>query len=75
MMQALQLTPTELQRQNEDQRISADFKALRAAYPKAATFRIIRTLAASGMYQSKSIAGIRNALVRTETITPARKNA
>lgn len=74
-MQLLQLTDTERRRASEDQRISAEFKTLRRAYPEASDFRIIRTLASSGRYQSKSIAGIRNALVRTGAITPNRKNA
>lgn len=73
-MQLLQLTDTERRRASEDQRISSEFKALRKAYPDASDFRIIRTLASSGRYQSKSIAGIRNALVRTETIKPARRS-
>lgn len=73
-MQLLQLTDTERRRASEDQRISSEFKALRKAYPEASDFRIIRTLASSGRYQSKSIAGIRNALVRTETIKPVRRS-
>lgn len=73
-MQLLQLTDTERRRAAEDQRIAAEFKALRRAYPEASAFRIIRTLAGSGRYQSKSIAGIRNALVRTETIQPAKRS-
>ncbi len=74
-MQTLTQTDAERRRASEDARISSEFKALRTMYPEAATFRIIRTLASSGRYQSKSTAGIRNALVRTGTITPNRKNA
>lgn len=68
-MTELILTETERLRKHEDQRISAEFRAMRAAHPEASTMRIVRSLAASGKFQSKSISGIRSALIRTGAYT------
>ncbi|MBR1690579.1 MAG: hypothetical protein IJ713_07610 [Oscillibacter sp.] len=68
-MTELILTETERLRQNEDQRISAEFRAMRAAHPEASTMRIVRSLAASGKFSRKSISGIRSALIRTGAYT------
>lgn len=64
-MTELILTETERLRLHEDQRITAEFKAMRAAHPEAATLRIVRSIAASGKFRSKSVSGIRSALIRT----------
>ena len=75
-MTELILTTTERMRMHEDQRIAAEYRAMRAANPGTASFRIIRSLAASAKFRSKSVAGIRAALVRTGEIKPAtRKHA
>lgn len=67
-MTELILTKTERLRLHEDQRISAEFRAMREAHPEASTMRIIRSLAASGNFRSKSMSGIRSALLRTGAI-------
>lgn len=73
-MTELIITKTERLRMHEDQRIAAEFQAMRAAYPDAATSRIVRSLAASGKFKSKSFAGIRSALLRTGTINTSKRN-
>lgn len=64
-MTELIITESERLRMHEDQRISAEFRAMREAHPDAAPMRIIASLAASGKFKRKSVAGIRSALIRT----------
>lgn len=68
-MTELIITPKERQRMHEDQRIAAEFRAMRQAHPEATDSRIIASLAVSGNFKSKSTYGIRASLLRTNTIT------
>lgn len=63
-------TEHERLRAHEDQRILAEFSAMRAQHPDAADMRIIRSIAASGKFTPKSMTGVRNALIRVGAITP-----
>lgn len=74
-MTELILTNSERARLQEDLRIAAEFRALREKNPGAAVHRIVRSIAASGDFKPKSIAGVRNALIRTNCISVNRKNA
>lgn len=74
-MTELILTNPERKRMHEDQRIAAEYKAMREAYPSASFMRIVASIAASGKFQPKSTAGVRSALIRAGVHTPARKNA
>lgn len=67
-MTELILTKAERLRMHEDQRIAAEYREMRAAYPEASTGRIISSLAASGNFRSKSFYGIRAALIRAGAI-------
>lgn len=69
-MTELILTKAERIRQHEDQRIAAEYREMRAIYPEATDTRIMRSLAASGNFKSKSFAGIRAALIRSGLLTP-----
>ena len=69
-MTELILTKTARLRMHEDQRIAAEYRAMRAAYPTASTGRIIDSLAQSGNFKSKSFAGIRASLIRMGEIKP-----
>lgn len=74
-MTELILTETERARLQEDLRIAAEYRAMREQNPGAAVHRIIRSIAASGKFKSKSIGGVRMALIRTNSISVNRKNA
>lgn len=71
----MELTPTTKQRvrAHEDQRIAKAFRDLRDEHPDASQKRIIVTLAESGRFASKSVAGIRIALIRAGVITPTKR--
>lgn len=73
-MTELILTNAERLRMHEDQLIAAEFRAMREAYPQAAALRIARSIAESGKFKSKSVAGIRSALIRTGAIVPAKRS-
>ena len=55
---------------HEDQRIVAEYRAMRAAYPTASMSRIIDSLAQSGNFKSKSVTTIRASLIRMGEIKP-----
>lgn len=63
-------TKAKRNRDREDQRVAAEFRAMRTAYPDASNCRIIESLAASGNFKNKSFFGIRAALLRAGAITP-----
>lgn len=64
-MTELIITEAQRLRMHEDQRISAEFRAMREAHPEASPSRIMRSIAAAGKYRNKSFFGIRAALIRT----------
>lgn len=75
-MTELILTTTERLRMHEDQRIAAEFRAMRETYPSASAGRIMQSIAASGNFKVKSFYGVRAALIRTGAFVPeTRKNA
>lgn len=63
------LTPTNKERirANRDRQISADFRTLRKAYPKASAAKIIRTICASNKYNLTE-PGIKRVLYATGTL-------
>ena len=73
-MTELVYTNKERVRMHEDQRIAEMYREMVGAYPNATQARIIRSIAASGKFKSKSFAGIRQALVRAQAITPKKRN-
>lgn len=74
-MTELIITKNERIRMHEDQRIAAEFRAMREQYPDAAPMRIMRSIAESGKFAAKSLPGIRLSLVRTGAYVPKAKNA
>ena len=72
-MTILTPTPKEREREQRDRRISAEFIALRKAYPEASAARLIRTIAQGGKTQL-SQPGIKQILYRTGTLQPAKRS-
>jgi hypothetical protein len=74
-MTELVTTQIERLRAHEDQRILTEYKEMREQYPDAAYMRIVRSIAQSGKFRAKSVAGVRAALIRTGAVVPKRKTA
>lgn len=73
-MTELILTSKERIRMHEDQRITAEFNAMRKAYPDATPHRIMKSIAASGNFRAKTSNGVRDALVRTGAYVPQKRS-
>ena len=71
-MTELILTKAARLRMHEDNRIAAEYRAMREAYPNASTSRIIDSLAQSGNFKNKSFYGIRAALLRAGVLPATR---
>lgn len=69
-MTELILTTAERMRMDQDQRISKEFAEMTAAHPGVSASKIMRSIAASGKFRSKSFYGIRAALVRSGAYVP-----
>lgn len=68
-MTLLTPTPAQAERAARDRKISADFRALRKAYPAASVLQILRTIASSGKYGLKP-EGLKRVLRNTGDINP-----
>lgn len=73
-MTELIITEAQRLRMYEDQRISAEYRAMREAHPGVSPSRIMRSIAAAGKFRATSFFGIRSALIRTGDYV-ARKTA
>ena len=72
-MTELILTNTERVRMHEDQRIKKEYLDMVARHPDASAMRIMRSIAASGNFAPKSLAGVRSALIRTGAYIPEKR--
>lgn len=68
-MTLLTPTPAQAERAARDRKISAEFQALRRAYPSAPVMQILRTIASSGKYGLKP-EGLKRILLASGDIHP-----
>lgn len=73
-MTELILTNTERVRIHEDQRIRKEYLDMVALHPDASPMRIMASIAKSGNFTPKSLAGVRSALIRSGAYTPAKRS-
>lgn len=72
-MTLLTPTPAQAERAARDRKISADFKALRKAYPAAPVMQILRTISSSGKYGLKP-EGLKRILRASGDIKPVKRS-
>lgn len=72
-MTELILTNTERVRMHEDQRIRKEYLEMVTLYPEASPMRIMASIAKSGNFKPKSLAGVRSALIRSGAFIPEKR--